>query len=215
MTELPPNHHADYRQFGGMFGYLAGLTMTIGRGSDARLALQLAELADGDRLLDIGCGPGTAVRIAARHGVDSTGVDPSRPMLNLARFLTRLRPPTSPVQWVQGGAEQLEVADSSISACWAIASVHHWPQLDPAVLEVRRVLRPGGLFVAMERLTKPGATGNSSHGWTEAQAQSFATMLTDTGFENTEISQPKAGRRQLIVVQGQAPIGVDGQAKTQ
>ena len=44
MSELPPNHHADYPQFAGPFGYLAGSTMIIGHGRDARLVSDLAQL---------------------------------------------------------------------------------------------------------------------------------------------------------------------------
>ncbi len=91
MSELPPNHHADYPQFAGVFGYLAGLTMTIGRGRDARLVVELASLTADDRVIDVGCGPGTAVRIAARTAGHVTGVDPSEPMLRLARLFTRIR----------------------------------------------------------------------------------------------------------------------------
>ena len=65
MNELPPNHHAHYRQFTGLFGYVAGLTMIVGRGGDARLVRDLAGVDRADHVVDIGCGPGTAARVAA------------------------------------------------------------------------------------------------------------------------------------------------------
>ncbi len=210
MTELAPNHHADYRQFSGVFGYVAGLTMIIGRGADARLVTRIADLDEGDHVLDIGCGPGTAVRLAARDGVRLTGVDPAEPMLRLARLLTRLRRPDGRVEWVCAGAEDLKLPDESVTVCWSLASVHHWPDLDGGLSEVHRVLTPGGKFVALEKRTVPGAKGNASHGWTGQQADAFGAMLTDHGFEEVEVANHDLARRRVVVVTGRRELSRSG-----
>ncbi len=202
MGDLAPNHHADYRQFCGAFGYVAGLTMIVGRGRDARLVLDLSGADEGDHVVDIGCGPGTAARIAARQGVRVTGVDPSEPMLDLARLLTRVRPPEGMVEWVCAGAEELPLPDGSASICWSLASVHHWPELEAGLAEVHRILQPGGTFIAVEKRTKPGATGLASHGWTPDQANTLASMLTDVGFGATSVADHDLGRRKVVAVTG-------------
>lgn len=69
---------------------LTALSMTIGRGRAARLAADLTEFGAGDRVVDIGCGPGTAARGAARRGASATGVDPSLATLRLGRRITWL-----------------------------------------------------------------------------------------------------------------------------
>jgi len=183
MTDLPPNHHGDHRQFSGAFGYVAGLTMTVGRGRDARLVADLAGVQAGDHVLDIGCGPGTAVRLAARDGTRVTGVDPAEPMLRLAEQLTRFRRPRGEIEW-------------------SLASVHHWPDLEGGLSEVARVLEPGGTFIALEKQSPPGATGNASHGWTAEQADTFSALLTDHGFQSAEVSDHDLGRRQVVTVTG-------------
>ena len=202
MTDLAPNHHADYRQFSGAFGYLAGLTMIVGRGRDARLVADIAEPQAADHVLDIGCGPGTAARLAARDGTQVTGVDPAEPMLRLAGLLTRLRRPAGEIDWLCGGAEDLPMPDESVTVCWSLASVHHWPDLEGGLSEVERVLRPGGTFIALEKRTQPGATGNASHGWTPAQADAFAALLTDHGFQSADVSNHDLGRRRVVAVTG-------------
>src|SRR3954465_7561562 len=58
-----PNHHHDHPAFAGLTGLVAAATMTVGRDGDARLAVELARLAPGDLVVDVGCGPG----VAARH----------------------------------------------------------------------------------------------------------------------------------------------------
>ncbi len=205
MSDLPPNHHADYPQFTGAFGYLAGLTMTMGRGRDAHLVAELANLSGDEHVVDIGCGPGTAVRVAARRGCRVTGVDPSAPMLRLARALTRIRPPAGAISWRLAGAENLGLPDGSADVCWSLASVHHWPDLDGGLREVRRVTRPGGRFIAMEKRSAPGATGTASHGWTAGQADAMAGRLLDHGFTTPQITNHDIGGRRVVAVTGRLP----------
>ena len=206
MEVLPPNHHADYPQFEGVFGYFAGLTMTAGRGGDARLVAELTEIDASDRVVDIGCGPGTAVRTAAARGAAATGVDPSAPMLRLARLLTKKHRHRQNIHWIEAGAEALGLPDDTATVCWSLASVHHWPQLETGIEEVARVLEPGGTFLALEARCKPGATGNASHGWTDQQADSFAVMLEDGGFVDATVTYHTVYRfRRVVTVLAKAP----------
>ncbi len=194
---LPPNHHADYPQFAGIFGYFAGLTMIVGRSGDAKLVTKLTGVGPTDDVLDVGCGPGTAARYAAGVAGQVTGLDPSEPMLRLARAFTRR---SDPIRWIVGGAEEMNVPDDSQDVVWSLASVHHWPDLDCGIAEVARVLRPGGTFLALEKRAEPGATGNASHGWTDQQAETFAELLTDSGFASADVSFHAHGRRRVVVV---------------
>src|SRR5262245_52200657 len=151
-----PNHHAHYPGFAGPAGFLAAASMVLTGAGNARLAERLSELAAGDAVADIGCGPGAAARRAARAGAPAVGIDPAPVMLRLARLLTWR--PAHPVRYAEGSAEALPLPGSSVSVVWAIASVHHWADLDAALHQARRVLKPGGRLVAIERLTRPGAT---------------------------------------------------------
>ena len=150
-----PNHHADYPGFAGPLGFVAGLSMTFGRTGDADLAERLTGTQPGDRVVDVGCGPGTAIRHAARLGATVTGVDPAPVMLRLARRLTRAR---DRITLRQGTAEALPLPDGSATVLWSIATVHHWSDLDRGLGEIGRVLEAGGRFVAIERRSSPGAT---------------------------------------------------------
>src|SRR4051812_30795642 len=98
-----PNHHAHHRGFSGATGWIAALSMVFGREGDARLAARLTGLQRGDQVIDVGCGPGVAVRHAATVGASVTGVDPAAVMLRVARRLAR----TEGVRFVDGTAEAL------------------------------------------------------------------------------------------------------------
>jgi ubiquinone/menaquinone biosynthesis C-methylase UbiE len=197
-----PNHHADYPRFSGLGGLVAALGMIKGRGGDARLAAKLSALAPGDTLVDIGCGPGVAARQAARLGATVTGVDPARVMLRVARLLTR---GSGTVRYVSGAAEALPLPDNSASAVWAMATVHHWPDIDAALREIGRVLRAGARLVAIERQTQSGANGLASHGWTNGQAEAFAARCRDHGLIDVHVDRVTTGRRPLVSVTATAP----------
>ena len=150
---LAPNHHGDHAGFAGISGWLAALSMRIGRSGDAQLAIDLTALAPGEHVLDIGCGPGVAARAAAARGAVVTGIDPADVMLRVARRDDR----QGAVTWKRGAAEALPVPDGSCDVVWSLATVHHWPDLDGGLAEVRRVLSADGRFLAIERRVKPGA----------------------------------------------------------
>lgn len=194
---LPVNHHADHPGFSGLKGALfAWLFLLMGRDT-ARLAADLAAVDASDVVVDIGCGAGNAARAAARRGARVTGVDPSPTMLAVARRATRGLPALT---WAQGGAESLPVRTGSATVVWALATVHHWPDVDAALPEIVRVLAPGGRLLVLERRVQPDATGFASHGWTAQQAESFAALCRSAGMADVDVSEHRAGRRQLWAV---------------
>jgi SAM-dependent methyltransferase len=123
---------------------LAGLGMLIiGRGY-ARLAVDLASVSDADRVVDIGCGPGSAVRAAAQRGASVVGVDPAPLMLRLAGAVTGDQ---SNITWSQGSAEKLPLASG-----WATARKINAPWLDPPLKLSTRMLHgylPSGPTITM------------------------------------------------------------------
>jgi ubiquinone/menaquinone biosynthesis C-methylase UbiE len=202
MTTDVVNHHADHPGFAGVTGLLIGLIMSLAGGAAARLAADLASVSGADSVIDVGCGPGTAVREAAHRGARVTGVDPAPVMLKLARTLTGDRPA---IIWAQGAAEDLRERDASATVVWSLATVHHWRDVTAGLAEIKRVLAPGGRFLAIERRVPPGVTGLASHGWTAQQAESFAAQCLAAGFTAVRVENHTPGRRVLAVVQAIRP----------
>ncbi|OMC03457.1 class I SAM-dependent methyltransferase [Mycolicibacterium fortuitum] len=193
------NHHADHPGFAGVTGVLCGLVFLLVGRAKAKMAADIAQVSSSDHVVDVGCGPGTAARVAARRAALVTGVDPSSTMLRIARLVT---PKRAPVTWSEGTAETLPVADGSATVLWALATVHHWQDVDEAVAEARRVLGPGGRLIAIERQSPDGATGLASHGWTRQQAEAFGALCRNTGFDDVSVAERGNGRKAVWVVCG-------------
>ncbi len=109
-----------------------------------REALEALELEDGDRLLDVGCGTGAAVRAATELVERAVGLDLSPNMLTEARNRARGLPGA---EFVEGDSENLPFDDGEFTAVLCTTSLHHYPRPDAAAREFARVLAPGGRAV--------------------------------------------------------------------
>jgi ubiquinone/menaquinone biosynthesis C-methylase UbiE len=107
-------------------------------------ALEALELGEGDRLLDVGCGTGAAVRAAAEVVERAVGVDLSPKMLAEARERAAGLPD---VDFVEGDSEDLPFGDREFTAVLCTTSLHHYPRPEAAIREIARVLAPGGRVV--------------------------------------------------------------------
>jgi SAM-dependent methyltransferase len=101
----------------------------------------------GLRVLEIGCGLGTDGAQFAKAGADYTGVDLTNAAIELARERFELFGLTGKLQVAD--AENLDFPDESFDVVYSHGVLHHTPDIDAAVQEIRRVLKPGGRAIVM------------------------------------------------------------------
>jgi SAM-dependent methyltransferase len=111
------------------------------------LATQTADLADiqqGQRVLDVGCGPGAlTAELVARLGPDAVAaVDPSE------QFVAAVRERLPGVAVTRAAAEQLPFGDGEFDAALAQLVVHFMRDPAAGLREMRRVTQPGGTVAA-------------------------------------------------------------------
>lgn len=95
-------------------------------------------------ILELGCGAGLLAMDFARRGYQITAVDLAPNMIAQAREMARER--ALSVAWRVGAAETLPDADEAYDAIVALGLLANIPQLDLALSEMARVLRPGGMI---------------------------------------------------------------------
>ena len=109
-------------------------------------------LGPGERVIDIGTGPGLlAAELAAAVGPDGLvcGIDISDSMLTLARARTT-RPESAPMEFRQAGADRVPYAQASFDVAVATQVLEYVKDVPGALAETWRVLRPGGRVLVLD-----------------------------------------------------------------
>jgi ubiquinone/menaquinone biosynthesis C-methylase UbiE len=109
--------------------------------------LGLLGIADGQRVLDVGCGSGAVTRAIPRRVGDrgvAVGLDPSPALLEVARELAREAGLGDRIELYEGSALRLPFPDRSFDAVLCATVLSHVPGGEAAIPELVRVLRPGG-----------------------------------------------------------------------
>jgi ubiquinone/menaquinone biosynthesis C-methylase UbiE len=145
---MAKHHPHDYLPAAGHDALLPGydlLTRLMGFASVYRTLIAQAELEDGHRVLEIGCGTGNlTTRVKRAHpAVEAIGSDPDPRALDRAqRKAARL----TGIRFERGYAQRLPYADGEFDRVLSSMMLHHLDDgaKTAAAAEVYRVLRPGG-----------------------------------------------------------------------
>ena len=108
------------------------------------IVTRLGAFKPGARIADLGCGSGVFSNLLRRRGVDVIGVDLSPRLIRIARE-------TYPeIEFREGDLEHLPFDDESFDGVLLAGVLHHLPDWTASAAEIRRVLKPGGRFVAFD-----------------------------------------------------------------
>jgi ubiquinone/menaquinone biosynthesis C-methylase UbiE len=159
----------------------------------------VADLHDGETVLDLGSGAGTDVLISARRvgpGGMAIGLDMTDEMLDLARA-NATQAGVQNVRWVKGQIEEIPLPDNSIDVVISNCVINLSVDKPQVLREVARVLRPGGRFAVSDVIADPGmdaATRADMAAWTGCIAgaltrDEFRRGLADAGLTDVEIRE--------------------------
>jgi ubiquinone/menaquinone biosynthesis methyltransferase len=126
------------------------ITVLLSYGQDRRWKRRLAALASisaGMRVLDLACGTGDITFELTARGAHTVGLDITPRMLELAS--AKRQDPTNP-KFVAADMMALPFAPTQFDVVTAGYGIRNVPVLRPAIAEIYRVLKPGGLFLSLD-----------------------------------------------------------------
>jgi SAM-dependent methyltransferase len=157
----------------------------------------LAELREGEVVLDLGSGGGIDVLLSARR-VGPTGkaygLDMTEDMLALARRNAAEAGATN-VEFLRGEIERIPLPDASVDVIISNCVINLSGDKRQVLAEAFRVLKPGGRFAVSDVVVRgevPEAVRRSMELWVGCVAgaleeQQFLGLLAETGFEQASI----------------------------
>ena len=144
---LDPSTNNPFAHPSGWLGRMAGRFMLWTNKQDD--VVHVLAVQPGHDVLEIGYGPGGLIRLLAERtdAASIRGVDPSPAMRDQASRHNRTAVRTGRVALDLGTADRTGLPDASVDRVVSVNNLAIWLDLDAAVAELHRVVRPGGTVV--------------------------------------------------------------------
>jgi ubiquinone/menaquinone biosynthesis C-methylase UbiE len=173
----------------------AALNASLGCG----VPTAVAELHEGETVLDLGSGAGADVLISARRVAPSgraIGLDMTDEMLDLARA-NAAEAGVENVEFLKGYLEEMPLSDSSVDVVISNCVINLSGDKPKVLREAARVLRPGGRFAVSDVIADPDMdeqTRADMAAWTGCIAGAltegeFRAALSSAGFADIEVQE--------------------------
>lgn len=195
-----------------------GLNRVISLGTDQswrRKVIQLVKDTGAKHILDVATGTGDLAIAMAHKEVDKIiGLDISKGMLSVGAKKIAKKNLSDKIEMVQADSEDMPYEDNTFDAITVAFGVRNFENLEKGLSEIKRVLKPNGLFVVLETsvptkfpfkqgyklysnfilpgLGKLFSKDKDAYGYLSESAQEFPfgeefqEILNDTGFSGTQ-----------------------------
>jgi len=139
------------QQFGkptGFVGKLSTLFMNCLNRKQYKSVLENIDIQETDTILDVGFGNGYLInKLSKKYPRKIYGIDISADMLNLVTRKNAKKIQQGTVELFLTNVENLPFDDCSIDKIYTVNTVYFWQDIDKGFLEIKRVLKPNGIFL--------------------------------------------------------------------
>jgi len=149
-----PSFDSQFANPAGLLGMLVGHLMAIEHKALHRAVVDRLSLQSTDAVLEIGFGPGTAIRHASRQASSVTGIEISREMVKQAIRRNYRAVRSGRVELLSGSVAALPFPNGRFNVVFEVNTLHHWGDTVVGLREVHRVLQPGGRLLLVLRKGK-------------------------------------------------------------
>ncbi|MDR2746216.1 MAG: methyltransferase domain-containing protein [Treponema sp.] len=195
----------NFRKPRGLGGRFLISSMNLGHTSISRWGLERLDIKPGDHLLDIGCGGGKNIARMLKRAGDGMlcGLDYSELCVERTRRLNRKAVDAGRADIRLGSVSENPWPDNSFDVVTAFETIYFWPDFANDIREVRRVLKPGGVFFICNEMSKPEQGKTPYEFWVKKlnlktyTSSDFQNYLTGAGFTGVRIDAE--GRSRVCV----------------
>ncbi|MBM3547660.1 MAG: class I SAM-dependent methyltransferase [Alphaproteobacteria bacterium] len=167
-------------------------------------AVEALEMAFGETVLEIGCGPGDAIVRLVRGGLARriVAIDHAPDMVEAAKALNRAAIREGKVDIRECSVSEMPFREGSFDAVLAVNSVQFWPHLRLDLKSVLRILKPGGRFLIAMRMTmEPRA---------RRRCEMLLRALPNAGFVEVTMEEATTRAMRVALIFGKRPIWAGG-----
>ena len=159
-------------------------------GAGFHLEAPLALLPPEWVVADLGTGTGYMLPALANHFSRVIGVDPVEAMLEGARHRVALAGLTN-VELHNGDLSELPISDEAVDLAVAVLVLHHVPVLQRALVEIHRIVRPGGRVLIVEQFAHEhdNFRDRMQDHWFGFEPAALTGQMESAGFDDVRLSR--------------------------
>jgi ubiquinone/menaquinone biosynthesis C-methylase UbiE len=185
----------------GAMGRLVGRLMAIKNARMNEFAVEMLDVQPDDQALEIGFGHGRTIRMIAERARAGfvAGIDLSDVMVRQAAKYNLDLIVSGRVEVCQGSVADLPYEYGRFTKALAVNSYQYWPNAELNLVEMRRVMRDGGLLVICMRMHSTNRSALAP-GFTEDEVAEVAGLARWVGFRDIRIVKRNVGREASCVI---------------
>jgi ubiquinone/menaquinone biosynthesis C-methylase UbiE len=190
------------RNANGLLGRLVASIMARETWDQNMRAIERLDVHKADHILDVGCGHGRSLGEVAQRAPKGrvSGADPSELMVEIAVQRNRKLVKAHRIDVTVAAVEKLPFPDGAFDKALCVHVVYFWKDLDVALREIARVLKPGGCFVLLFR-TNANAVAVQAYPPEVYHFPALATVITalgNAGFAVEDAAGPASAEPVLL-----------------
>lgn len=154
-----------------------------------------------DTVLDIGFGNGNLIQELLKENPEKFyGIDISSDMINLVSKRNRKEIDKGRLQLAFGNVQDMPLEDSSIDKAYTVNTVYFWQDIDKGFSEVKRVLKPNGIFLNVFHLKKLlDQLPISQYGYSKYTSEQIEKITIQNGLKVMNILEIDPGKSICVI----------------
>jgi ubiquinone/menaquinone biosynthesis C-methylase UbiE len=191
-----------YKTPNGIIGTYIGEKMVRQHKTETNWSLELMNIQQGDRILELGCGAGYAIKLIFEKNLaeEIVGLDISPTIIRSARIRNKKAINEKRVKLVKANFNKLPFHNENFNTVFSIQTIYFWTDIAAILSEIFRVLKPNGVIILTFSDGKENETWESIRDITENQVIPY---MKKAGFRDVSfVRGPDSRGYHTVAVRG-------------